>query len=199
MRSTKKRVTARDAAGGGLLLLGLLLGIVALFFLPVSFRAFCLAVNYGDFVKDEIEVTRYDPGDPGDSRSGTKRHKHRQTGTSPFVECFVVSSGEEFQLPDSLAGEDIAELDEAGKAKGHRATVWYLPTQGVWSTIDNAVRFRVLSPDEFETPTSYRVIIIVVNLLMVWGAVKLFRRGLRPAKAAGATETAASQNTAPIS
>jgi hypothetical protein len=60
--------------------------------------------------------------------------------------------------------------------------VFYFPPTAPWSTVDNIVAFRVLSPEAFALGFSAGV--PVSNLVLAVLSVVLFRRGLRRGSAA---------------
>ena len=142
---------------------GLLSAILALFIATWSVREILTALNRADFVQTEFEVDTF--------VEAARRSPSRLEGT-------VVSSGELYTTSrESLVGglELLRDLKREQKLKGYRASIWYLPRRGSWTTIDRFVPFRLQSPEEFGQTSL--VVLLGINGLFAAAAVALIRRG----------------------
>jgi len=152
----------------GLLALGLVMTAVALFIAPLTVRSLCILINRGGFVQDAFEIEFLHEGTRVSSRT---------------LEGRIVSSGERFVTKriDLIGGEQRRQLAAQGRIPGHRFPVWYLPRRGVWAGIDGVVDFRLLSPEEFETPLAFVLGFAAFNIAFALGGALLVRREIRRA------------------
>jgi hypothetical protein len=152
----------------GLLALGLVMTAVALFIAPLAVRSLCILINRGAFIQDAFEIEFLHEG----SRASSRRLEGR-----------IVSSGERFVTKriDLVGDEQRRQLAAQGRIPGHRLPVWYLPRRGVWAWIDRVADFRLLSPEEFETPLAFDVGFPAFNIAFALGGALLVRREIRRA------------------
>jgi hypothetical protein len=152
----------------GLLALGLVMTVVAVFIAPVTVRSLCILINRGGFVQDAFEIEFLHEGTRASSRT---------------LEGRIVSSGERFVTKriDLVGDEQRRQLTAQGRIPGHRLPVWYLPRRGVWAWVDRVADFRLLSPEEFETPLAFDVGFAAFNIAFALGGALLVRREIRRA------------------
>jgi len=152
----------------GLLALGLVMTVVAVFIAPVTVRSLCILINRGGFVQDAFEIEFLHEGTRASSRT---------------LEGRIVSSGERFVTKriDLVGDEQRRQLAAQGRIPGHRLPVWYLPRRGVWAWVDRVADFRLLSPEEFETPLAFDVGFAAFNIAFALGGALLVRREIRRA------------------
>jgi hypothetical protein len=170
----KDAITAHDVdrefrtVNRGLLAIGLVMAIIAIFMAPETVRSLCISVNRGNFVQDAFEIEFFN---------------EESHASSQILEGHIVSSGERFiiQRIDVIGLERLRQLALQGNIPGHRAPVWYLPRRGVWAWIDRLNEFRVLSPDEFEIPLATKVGFVTLNIAFALGGALLVRREIRRA------------------
>jgi hypothetical protein len=152
----------------GLLALGLVMTVVAVFIAPVTVRSLCILINRGGYVQDAFEIEFLHEGTRASSRT---------------LEGRIVSSGERFVTKriDLVGDEQRRQLTAQGRIPGHRLPVWYLPRRGVWAWVDRVADFRLLSPEEFETPLAFDVGFAAFNIAFALGGALLVRREIRRA------------------
>lgn len=169
----KGGITRRDVHRG-FFALGLVMEIIAIFMASATVRYACVAINRDEFVRDAIEIEFFKEG----SRNSSFR-----------IEGRIVSSGERYVTRREVVGiEQLRQLALQGSIPGHRSPVWYLPRRGVWAWIDWVSEFRVLSPDELESPLATGVGFVVFNIAFALGGALLIRRGIgRKTAGPGAT------------
>lgn len=127
---------------------------------PGTLRDLSTLAVRGDFRRDELQIEYFTEG--------------RTTSFGGHV----VSTGEQFGgLHTDLVGlETLRELSRSGRLEGHRAPVYYLPATGLRSAIDNVNRFRVQSPEQFESAGSLGR--VAANIAIAAIAAVLLRRGV---------------------
>lgn len=95
----------------------------------------------------------------------------------------VVSTGEALSTYDEgvIISGGLArrrQLLEEKRLVGHRFPVWYLPANGFWRFVDKINQFRVISPDEFESPSAPRVVWLAIGAAFWVTGALLFRWGV---------------------
>lgn len=144
----------------------LLLSVVAAMMLEQSLRWAATALVRRHFTTTEFQIDhlRDDPGKGGFALDG-----------------HVVSSGEVIHTSTTLAVslDRLRDLEAAGRIPGAREPVHYLPPDAPGAFLDPIILFRVQAPDVFAVDGRGWV---VANVLIVVGAVWLFRRGVREAR-----------------
>lgn len=147
----------------GLIAASLICGTLALFMTSASLRGILVAVNRAKFTPDEAVILNWDFAE--------------RRATNPRAR--IVSSGEEIQIDryNFMEPAKAQALEKEGKLEGHRAPVFYFPPASPWSAADQFLAFRIQSPEQFAL--GFPVGLLVMNLVLAFLSVLLFRRGLR--------------------
>jgi len=146
------------------LVLGILLVFLTLCSTQATVRAIYIDWHEGDYVRDELVVSSM---------------------SNPYDDVYlggeIASSGESVYVPGSVAGPDfnrLPELQRAGRIKGHRIPVWYLPHETPWYFSGNN-QVRVIHASQFDGPFSGSSIGVAITAPLAIAGVFLFLYGLK--------------------
>lgn len=142
---------------------GLVLGILALFVADATLRETFIGFHRDDYVRDELVV---------ESLSSDPSSLYGQ----------IASTGESVTVGVDVAGPDrldgFREMQREGRLKGHRVSVWYLPQEAPWWWW-GARQARVIDVGQSGDRFGVWRIAVAINVPLAVGSVFLILYGLK--------------------